>query len=49
MNRGEIWWADLAAPTGRRPVLLLSRNESYTVRELVIVSPLTTQIRDIPT
>ena len=36
-------------PTGRRPVLLLSRNESYAVRELVIVSPLTTRIRNLPT
>jgi mRNA interferase MazF len=29
-------------------VLLLSRNEAYAVRELVMVAPLTTRIRDIP-
>jgi len=29
-------------------VLLLSRNEAYTVRELVMVAPLTTRIRGIP-
>ena len=48
MKRGEIWWAELAPPAGRRPVLLLSRNEAYTVRELVMVAPLTTRIRGIP-
>jgi len=47
MRRGEIWWAELAPPTGRRPVLLLSRNEAYAVRELVLVAPLTTRIRGI--
>jgi mRNA interferase MazF len=48
VKRGEIWWAELASPAGRRPVLLLSRNEAYTVRELVVVAPLTTRIRGIP-
>ena len=48
MRRGEIWWAELAPPAGRRPVLLLSRDETYAVRELVMVAPLTTRIRGIP-
>ena len=48
MKRGEVWWAELAPPAGRRPVLLLSRNEAYAVRELVMVAPLTTRIRGIP-
>ena len=48
MKRGEIWWAELAPPAGRRPVLLLSRNEAYAVRGLVMVAPLTTRIRGIP-
>lgn len=48
MKRGEIWWAELAAPAGRRPVLLLSRNEAYLVRALVMVAPVTTRIRGIP-
>ena len=29
-------------------MLLVSRNEAYAVRELVMVAPLTTRIRDIP-
>jgi mRNA interferase MazF len=47
MRRGEIWWAELEPPAGRRPVLLLSRHESYSVRSLVIVAPVTTRIRGI--
>ena len=48
MKRGDIWWADLELPAGRRPVLLISRDEAYTVRELVTVAPITTRIRGIP-
>jgi mRNA interferase MazF len=47
MRRGEIWWADLPAPVGRRPVVLLSRNAAYRVRELVTVAPVTTRVRGI--
>lgn len=49
MRRGEIWWAELEPPTGRRPVVLLSRDESYGVRLLVVVAPVTTRVRNIPT
>ena len=49
MRRGEVWWAELPAPAGRRrPVLLLSRDEAYLVRELVTVARLTTRVRQIP-
>ena len=48
MRRGEIWWADLPLPAGRRPVVLLSRNEAYQVRELITVAPVTTRIRNLP-
>ena len=49
MRRGEVWWAELPAPAGRRPVVLLSRDEAYAIRNLVTVAPVTTRIRDIPT
>src|SRR5437870_12021020 len=49
MRRGEVWWTDLPPPAGRRPVVLLSRNEAYAVRQLVIVAPITTRVRRIPT
>jgi mRNA interferase MazF len=48
MRRGEIWWAELPPPIGRRPVLLLSRNEAYTVRNAVTVAEVTSIVRDIP-
>ena len=48
MKRGEIWWAELGPPAGRRPVLLLSRDEAYGVRELVTVAPVTSRTRHIP-
>jgi len=48
MRRGEIWWAQLAGPASRRPVLLLTRNAAYAVRASVTIAPLTTTIRDIP-
>jgi len=49
VRRGEVWWAELPPPAGRRPVVLLSRNEAYAVRELVTVAPVTTRARRIPT
>ena len=47
MRRGEIWWAELEPPAGQRPVVLLSRDEAYNVRSLVIVASVTTRIRHI--
>ena len=49
MQRGEIWWADLSRPAGRRPVLLLSRDDAYAVRQFIIMSPLTTRSRSLRT
>jgi mRNA interferase MazF len=48
VRRGEVWWADLPAPVGRRPVLLLSRDRAYAVRNAVTVAFVTTTIRNIP-
>jgi mRNA interferase MazF len=48
MKRGEVWWAELPSPIGKRPVVLLSRDEAYTVRNAVTVAELTTTIRNIP-
>lgn len=46
MKRGEIWWANLPQPIGRRPVLLISRDAAYTLRANIIVIPLTRTIRN---
>jgi len=48
MRRGEVWWAELPLPIGRRPVVLLSRDEAYSVRNAVTVAEVTTTIRGIP-
>jgi len=48
MKRGEVWWADLSEPQGRRPVVLISRNEAYSKRLQVTIAPLTTRIRNLP-
>lgn len=42
MNRGEVWWASVDK---RRPVLLISREEAYEVRAMVIVAPVSTTVR----
>ncbi len=37
MRRGEVWWAELPSPIGRRPVVLLSRDAAYRVRTSITV------------
>lgn len=49
MRRGEVWWADLPLPIGRRPVVLLSRDRAYRVRTSVTVAPITRTRRGIRT
>jgi mRNA interferase MazF len=48
MKKGEIWLSEQPEPIGRRPVVLLSRNEAYEIRNAVTVAQITTTIRDIP-
>jgi mRNA interferase MazF len=48
LNQYELWWADLPAPIGRRPVLLLSRSQAYRILKRVTVAEITTTIRNIP-
>ena len=48
MRRGELWWANLPAPAGRHPVLLLSRDAAYGVRTAATVAVITRTIRNIP-
>lgn len=49
MRRGEIWWAALPLPAGRRPVVLVSRNLAYEVRSKVSVIEVTTRSRGLET
>jgi mRNA interferase MazF len=48
VRRGEVWWADLPPPIGRRPVVLLSRDVAYRVRTSITVGIVTRIIRNIP-
>ena len=48
MRQYEIWWAELPQPAGRRPVLLLSRDDAYGVLSKFIAAEITTTIRKIP-
>ena len=48
MKRGEVWWAELPLPVGKRPVVLLSRDEAYSVRNAITVAEVTRTIRKIP-
>jgi mRNA interferase MazF len=48
VRRGEIYWAKLPPPVGRRPVLLVTRTAAIAVRTAVTVAPITRTIRAIP-
>jgi mRNA interferase MazF len=49
MKRGEIRWYRFRAPNKRRPVIVLTRDSALEFLDDVIVAPITTTIRDIPT
>src|SRR5882724_3803811 len=44
----EIWWADLPKPVGRRPVLLLSRDDAHGVLNKFVAAEITATVRHIP-
>jgi mRNA interferase MazF len=48
VQRGEVWWAELPPPAGRRPVLLLSRNRAYRVRTSITFAVIARTVRHIP-
>lgn len=48
MKQYELWWADLPDPIGRRPVLLLSRDQVYRILKRATVAEISTTIRHIP-
>ena len=47
MQRGEVWWADLPAPVGRRPVLILTRDPVVNVRGQLVVAQITRTVHNI--
>jgi mRNA interferase MazF len=49
MKRGEVRWYRVKAPDKRRPVVILTRDSALDYLDDVIVAPVTTTVRDIPT
>lgn len=49
MKRGEIYWAHLPPPLGRRPLLLLTRSRAIPYLSNVTAAEITTHVRGIPT
>lgn len=47
-SRGELWWADVPGDK-RRPVLVLTRSRFVPRLQSVLVAPVTTTVRAIPT
>jgi mRNA interferase MazF len=45
--QGQVWWANLPAPLGWRPVLILTRSDAVQKLHYVTVAPLTRTIRGI--
>lgn len=48
VRRGEIWWYE-HPQAGRRPFLILTRDEAIAVLQQVLAVPATRTIREIPT
>jgi len=49
VRRGDIYWVRFPSPAGRRPAVLVSRDEAYAVRSRIAVVPVTRNVRGIPT
>lgn len=47
VERGDIIWADLGPPAGRRPVCVLTRQAAITVLTAITCAPITRTIRGI--
>lgn len=48
MTRGEVWWAELPPPIGRRPIVILTRNSVLRTINSIVVCLVTTRIRALP-
>jgi mRNA interferase MazF len=48
VRRGEVYWARLPEPIGRRPVVVVTRTAVLGVRTTITVAPVTRTIRGIP-
>jgi mRNA interferase MazF len=49
MNRGEVRWYNFQPPDKRRPIVILTRDSAIDVLTGIVVAPITSTIRAIPT
>jgi mRNA interferase MazF len=49
VRRAEIWWADLPAPVGSRPVVILTRESVLHSIGSIVVTLVTRTVRGLPT
>lgn len=47
MRRGELWWAELPPPIGRRPVLVLTRDAVLNSIDSIVVALVTRTARNL--
>ncbi len=48
MTRNEVWWAELPAPAGPRPVVILTRDAVLSRLDSIVVALVTRNVRDLP-
>ncbi len=48
LTRGDVWMYEFRGPDKLRPVVVLSRDEAIAVLHTVMVAPVTSTIRGIP-
>lgn len=49
MRRNEVCWAELPAPVGSRPVVLLTRDAVIDSIDSIVVALVTRTVRELPT
>jgi len=49
IHRGSIWTAHLPAPSGTRPVVILTRDMAIPLLRNVTIAHVTRTVRDLPT
>lgn len=49
LQQGSIVWADLPAPIGRRPVVVLTRDRAVGKLNSLTIAPISRTIRNAPT
>jgi mRNA interferase MazF len=49
VRRGDVYWVAFPSPVGKRPAVLVSRDQAYAIKSRITVVPVTRTVRGIPT